>query len=613
MKINRALSFNHLIIAFFVSSIVLLLDFLPFVDIAQRRILDLHFQIRGYEFPNSDIAIIDIDDESVLKMGSWPWPRSHHADLLKILSAREPSVIFYDVIFSEASNLAEDQVLAEEIKRARNVILPFYFSGDRPELFNERDAVFPIPMFRENVLGVGYVNLISDRDGHVRQMLPDHLGFEHASLIMTNKHRPISKQILNRDSALIWINFPGPYPLFKRISFIDLVEQYENPSVQSFLNSLRNKIVLVGFAATGTSMDLKPTVYSPLYPGVGVQASMVHTLLSDRLIHRLNPFYYWLLLFLFSLLTLRLSINRNPVKALLYTFAGLILFFEITQIAFQYRHLWIPFFGFLLSAVFLYIMITFTQLLKMRIKQQLFLRELALAAAIQKNMLPTNIPQIPGLEIAALSLAAKQVGGDFYDVIILNESKCGVLIGDVSGKGIPAALFMAKAISEFRRESDLSLPAQLFQRLNTKFVIEHFSGLFLTLLYGVIDMKEKTITFSNAGHEPLFFYQKKTGTVELTETPKGIPLGVDVNSRFDQKKESINTGDILLLVSDGLREAMNKKKELFGTERIKSALLESVDLSSRLIVDHLENRVRNFVKGASQHDDLTIVCVKFHS
>jgi len=608
---NRAIS-NRLLIVFLVSSIILLIDLIPSVDILERRILDLHFQIRGYEFPNPDIAIIDIDDESVLKMGSWPWLRSRHVDLIKVLSAQHPSVIFYDVIFSESSNALEDQAFAEEIKKAGNVILPFYFSGEDPKLFTEQNAVFPLSIFRQNALAVGYVNLISDQDGHVRQMFPNHSGFEHASLVMAKKHNRNLKEIASLVEP-IWINFPGPYPFFRRISFIDVVEKYEDPSVQSFLRSLQNKIVLVGFTATGTAMDLKPTVYSPLYPGVGLQASMVHTFLSGRLIHRLGRFYHWLLLFLFSFLILRLNTNRNPIKALLYTLASLILFFQITQILFQYGHLWIPFFGFLLAAIFLYSLLTFIQLVRIRIRQEFFSRELALAAAIQQNMLPTEIPQIPGLEIAAISVAARQVGGDFYDVIPLGESKCGVLVGDVSGKGIPAALFMAKSLSEFRRESDLSSPAQTFQKLNTKFVVEHFRGLFLTLLYLVIDMKEKQITFANAGHEPIFFYRKKTESVQLIETSQGIPLGVDINGRFEQKNEPIEKGDILVLISDGVREAMNQKKEFFGIERIKSAISERAESSSKLIIENLEDRIRTFVQGMPQHDDLTILCVKMHS
>ena len=360
-------------------------------------------------------------------------------------------------------------------------------------------------------------------------------------------------------------------------------------------------------------MDLKPTVFSPLYPGVGLQASMVHTFLTGRFIHRLSWPYYWLALFLFSFLILRLIILKNPIQTLLYTLAASVIFFEIGQVLFQYLGLWIPFFGFILAATFLYGLITFIQFVRIRIEREVFGRELLWASTIQKNMLPLEIPDFPGLEIAAMSSPARHVGGDFYDIVPLPDSRCGVLIGDVSGKGIPAALFMAKSLSEFRRESDLGLPGKVFQRLNTKFVSEKFRGLFLTLLYLVIDAKNHKLTFSNAGHEPIFFYQAKTASIQLVTTSSGAPIGVDSASGFEEKSETIQTGDVLVLISDGVREAMNKKREIFGIERITSAILESANLPPKSMVEYIENQVQKFVKDAPQHDDLTLVCVKVSS
>ena len=603
---DRSAFVSQIGFAFIASFLISCLHFIPSFDLLERRILDLYIQIRGPEFPHPDIAIVDIDDESVLKMGSWPWPRSHHSDILKILSAKHPSVIFYDVLFSETSDPVQDQAFSEEIKKAGNVILPFYFFGRDPSQFSEQSAVFPLTMFEANALGIGYVNLISDADGHVRQILPNHLKYEHASQLIAKRH--FGKTFSS--SSPVWINFPGPYTFFRRISFIDIVEHFEDPSVQSFLDSLRGKIVLVGFTATGTALDLKPTVFSPLYPGIGIQASAVHTFLTGKLIRRLSWLYDWLLLFLFSLFILRLSIHKSPLRAFLYTTAALFIFFELSQVLFQYTGLWIPFFGFMLAATFLYGSATLFQFVQIKIEREVFSRELVLAATIQNNMLPAEIPKMPGLEIAAVNLPARQVGGDFYDVIPLGESRCGIVIGDVSGKGIPAALFMAKSLSEFRRETDLDSPGQVFRRLNIKFIQERSNGLFLTLLYLVVDLKEKKLTFASAGHEPLYWYQRKSGAVRLVSTLEGPPLGIDVLGRFEEKSEPVEVGDILILISDGVREAMNKKRELFGSERIKSIITESEKLSPQMIIERLNQEIQKFEKGAQQHDDLTVVCIK---
>ena len=603
----RSAFIGQICFAFVTSLIISSLYLIPAYDLLERRILDLRIQIRGPEFPHPDIAIVDIDDESVLKMGAWPWPRNHHTDILKILAAAKPSVIFYDVLFSETSDPIQDQAFAEEIKKAGNVILPFYFSGRDAREFSEQNAVFPLPMFSAGALDVGYVNLISDADGHVRQVLPKCLNYQHASSLIAKHH---SGKDSGLESKPVWIDFPGPYSFFRKISFIDLIERYEDPSVQTFLSSIQNKIVLVGFTATGTALDLKPTAFSPLYPGIGIQASMVHTFLKGKYIQRLSWPYDWVLLFLFSFFILRLSILKSPLRTFLYTVASLFIFFEIGQVLFQYTLFWIPFFGYLFAAAVLYGVATLSQFVKIKIEREVLSRELVLAATIQNNMLPTELPKMPGLELAAVSLPARQVGGDFYDVVPLGESRCGIVIGDVSGKGVPAALFMAKSISEFRREQDLNHPSQVFQRLNIKFIQEHYKGLFLTLLYLVFDLKQKTITFASAGHEPIYWYQKKSGLVRLVSTLEGPPVGVDPGARFEEKSEPVEVGDILVLISDGVREAMNRRKESFGVERIKNVMIECEKLPAQMITERLNQEVQKFAKGVPQHDDLTVVCVK---
>lgn len=603
--------FNFLT-ALLASSFILLATVFPPFNIIERRFLDLSFQIRGSGNPDPDIVIIDIDDQSLLKIGSWPWPRSIYSDLLKILAEYKPSVVFYDMIFSEKSNDEDDQSFSDGIKNAGNVILPFYFSGQRFNKFSKQSAVFPIPLFRDQAKGTGYVNVVPDTDGHVREFVPTTSGFYHASLAITQLHLKNQGKEMKAfsNSKSILINFPGPYSVFKRISFDQLIENYEAPQVQSFLKSLQNKILLIGHTATGASMDLKPTAFSPQYPGVALQASMLHTFLGGKLIEKLPLPVYFLLLFFFILLILRLSFAENPLKGLLRVSVSLILLFGAVQLAFQYFLLWVPYFGFLIAGSGSFIAVTLVKFVQIRIEREILSRELTLASRIQKSLLPAEIPSIPGLQIAAISLPARHVGGDLYDVLPLPDGKWGICVGDVSGKGIPAALFMAKAISEFRREADSSTPSAVMKRLNTKISSERSSGLFLTLLYLILDPATGRFSFSNGGHEPIFFYEKAKHSVQLLSTQKGAPLGVDLDGGFDEREEVMGSGDILLLQSDGVKEAMNSKREIFGMERIKSFLLESVSLTPSVFIDHLLERVRDFTQDAPQHDDLTVVCAK---
>ncbi len=601
----------------FIASVIafLLISFAP-TNIIERRFLDLSFQIRGSEQPHPDIVVIEIDDVSLAKVGTWPWPRSYHAALLKALSDFKPSVIFYDMIFSEESTKEEDLSFAQEIEKAGNVVLPFYFATQNPKNFQKNPMILPIPLFRDKAEALGFVNVFPDSDGHIREIYltasSSEKRFLHTSLALASTHKRYNQLDLKsfESEKPILINFPGPYENFQRIPFDQFIAAHERTS-KGMIQSLKDRVVLVGLTASGT-VDLKPTAFSSLYPGIGVQASMVHTILGHKFIQKIPALFHFVLLFLFSLLIFRLSSVASPHRAFLYVAATLVLVFESIQLAFQYFYLWIPYFGFLALGSALYVIKTLTQFIKTRYETELMSRELTLAARIQQSFLPANIPIIPGLDVAAITLPARQVGGDLYDILPLDNGRWGICVGDVSGKGVPAALFMAKAISEFRREANAETPSSVMQKLNAKISTEGPSGLFLTFLYLILEPQRKRFVFSNGGHEPILFYQSKKNTIELLSTQEGVPLGVASDMNFDEKDQMGENGDILLLMSDGVKEAMNNKGEIFGFERIKSALLESAHGGdSRSLIDNLLRHIREFVKNSPQHDDITLVCVKF--
>lgn len=582
----------------------------------ERRFLDLAFQIRGAEAPHPDIVIVEINDTSLRKIGSWPWPRSYHRTLLELLEAHHPGGVFYDMIFSEASEEKADRAFAEEIKKAGNVVLPFYFAAQGVDQFSEKTAVYPIPLLKNSARSLGFVNQLPDRDGHLREILlarPAAEGlFLHTSLCLAALHEKWGPKELADfvfpEGTLI--NFPGPYGVFPRIPFDELIGNYGSPALQPLLKSLEGKIVLVGFTAVGTGMDLKPTAFSSLYPGIGIQASMLHTILTKKFIRRLPLLWRGISLFLFALLVLTLARNAFPLKSLLDVTVALGLLFGATQFLFQFAGLWVPYFSFFTLGSLLFLGLKLVEFIKVRFEKELFSRELALASNIQKSFLPKELPEIPGLEVAALSLPAGQVGGDLYDVFALDEGHWGFCVGDVSGKGVPAALFMAKAISELRREATAE-PQEVLQKLNVKIATEGPGGLFLTLLYLVVDPGNRRFFFASGGHEPLLHYKKNNHDAEFLSCREGIPLGILPEGSFRQEEAVAEQGDLLLLLSDGVKEAMNARRETFGLERIQSVVRESAEKSPGEIIQHLLKRIRGFVKDASQHDDLTLVCAKF--
>lgn len=605
------------VIALIASVILFAFSFLPNYEIFERRLLDLSFKIRGAETPHPDLVIVEINDQSLKRIGSWPWPRSFHAALLKVLREQDPKAIFFDMIFSEASNEQDDLVLSYEMEEAGNVILPYYFPAkNRKEIFMKPEGL-PIETFQEKAKALGYVNAFPDIDGYVRELpLTLHKEghrFMNASLAMSSIYANFSEEDFEKfdhNRKTIYINFPGPYSVFRTIPFEYIIAAHNQDWSQSILSGFKNKIILIGHTATGTAMDLKPTAFSPQYPGVALQASAVHTILSNKFISRLPKFILFPLYFLFCLLIVTICRKMSPLKGLLYVATCMLITFEIAILSFQYARFWIPSFGFYILAPTLYLLITLMSFLKVQLEKELLNRELSLATKIQESLLPDSMPEIPQIEIAAFTLPAKHVGGDLYDIVPLSEDKWGVCIGDVSGKGVPAALFMAKSISEFRRETDVLDTSTVVSRLNDKLASDGSSGLFLTMLYLILDPAKGTFSYANGGHEPILHYKKKEGVVDLLKTDAGLPLGIMAGSDFDSKSASWEPGDVLVLQTDGVKEAMNLKREIFDFDRAKKAILEVASAPPNMIIENMHKRILEFAGGAPQHDDTTIVCIK---
>jgi phosphoserine phosphatase RsbU/P len=242
--------------------------------------------------------------------------------------------------------------------------------------------------------------------------------------------------------------------------------------------------------------------------------------------------------------------------------------------------------------------------------------ELAIAAEIQQSFLPDTIAQVEGYEIAARSVMAKEVGGDFFDVIPLEvvplgTGKLGIMIADVSGKGIPAALFMALSRIVVRVNAVWygSRPAQAIRDANTIIAHDTKSGMFVTLFYGYLDSSTRTLTYVNAGHNPPIHFRAADRTLsELSAT--GIAVGVLPDSQYTQAGVQLVPGDILVLYTDGITEAENAGLEMFGLERLQTTILASHGLSAQDICQKILDAVRSFTGDHPQSDDITLMVIR---
>lgn len=241
--------------------------------------------------------------------------------------------------------------------------------------------------------------------------------------------------------------------------------------------------------------------------------------------------------------------------------------------------------------------------------------ELMIAAGIQKDFLPETLPQPDHFSIAAKNLPAKEVGGDFFDVIPLDDSdesgqKTGVLIADVSGKGMPAALFMALSGIVVRvLATRHSSPAKVITAVNTIISTNSRSGMFVTLFYGILSDSPLTFTFINAGHNPPLLFRAGPGTAEELQG-SGVALGVIGDYEYQQHSAALTCGDLIVLYTDGITEAMNERQEMFGTARFIQAVEENIMCSPQEIIDAVIERVLAFSENEPQFDDITIMAIR---
>ncbi len=238
--------------------------------------------------------------------------------------------------------------------------------------------------------------------------------------------------------------------------------------------------------------------------------------------------------------------------------------------------------------------------------------ELAVGRKIQLSLLPEKLPEIPGWEFAAVYQSARQVSGDFYDFYDLpgGAGKTGILIADVVDKGVPAALFMALSRTVIR---SMALngrgPAAVLEKANKLILKDSRASLFLTAFYAVLDKHSGCICFANAGHNRPLLLRKKTGQIqELSEG--GSLLAVLPYLNLDEQEIQMEPGDTLVMYTDGLTEAMNEQREIFGEERLWSVIEANGDKDAQAMMEAILGAVEDFVKEVARSDDLTLIVLK---
>jgi sigma-B regulation protein RsbU (phosphoserine phosphatase) len=247
------------------------------------------------------------------------------------------------------------------------------------------------------------------------------------------------------------------------------------------------------------------------------------------------------------------------------------------------------------------------RLLAESIEAEALEKQVRMAADVQQRMIPQKAPELPGVELAAVYVPSFDLGGDFYDYIELPDGNLGLVIADVSGKGVPASLIMASVRAALRAQVDnVYYLYEVMSRLNKMLCRDTKSSEFVTLFYGVLDTRNKRFTYCNAGHPPAMLLRDG----KITElTTDNMVLGIDPTETFRQQFIDLKPNDLLLLYTDGLPDAMNFKDETFGRQRILDAFGKG-GTSAETVAQGILWDMRRFVGMTRRTDDVTMIVAR---
>ncbi len=241
-------------------------------------------------------------------------------------------------------------------------------------------------------------------------------------------------------------------------------------------------------------------------------------------------------------------------------------------------------------------------------------QDLQVAHEIQRILLPSNAPEVAGYQISGINIPARHVSGDYYDYIATDENHCGVVIADVSGKGVPASLIMAMCRSVLRSQASGQLSAaSVLHRVNEQLFPDIREDMFISMAYVILDETSPVVTLCRAGHDAPLLYKAKEKSVSKINPP-GMALGIDSGGVFNRITGdfslTLETDDCLILYTDGVTEALDKIGEEFGMENVIKSIQASASDGAAAIIARLTDDLRAFVGTHPQNDDITLIAIR---
>ncbi len=599
------------------------------------RVYDLGIQMKSSPVRIGDVVVVAIDRISLENCFVHPvFPISQHlnqhAEVIRRLDSAGAALIVLDLLFDQLDTTNADQLnrFSSVVNKTNKVILATSIETHKlksitgGQVITEKRLAHPPAHLRSAALDIGLADVPLDPDGVIRRCYygKQFLGRYIPSLSHVTATRYSNRQL---STSVTDSTFYVDYSLLNLVARISYERVLTGANWQGVV---RDKIVIVGLTENG-SIDnhLTPVSahgqsgYSQL-SGVEIQAVALETLLFGESLLPLKIKYSLLggmaLLVIFGYLAKKLGAVLSMAATLfvlsllvvggLMAVAGLSAILPVGPLILG-----------IMSIEALTLIQRTTLLRNVAFRTEKLLKDIKAdmsdAGAIQKNLQPTTLPTSDLLETAALQITSREVGGDYYDFVEFGNDKLGILIADVSGKGVPGALIMANVQAKFRdlARPDLS-PAGVLAELNkTVMAVGRSQFRFITLFYGILDYVTLELEYSNAGHcYPIVCSAQ--GEVTLIQE-SGVPIGLFVGAAWQNYRETLNHGDTICLYTDGVSEAGSEDSTVqFGQQRLANCVRESRHESAEDIKRYIHESCRQFVGKEQFDDDWTLIVVKLH-
>jgi adenylate cyclase len=612
------------------------------------------------ERKSSPAIVVAIDERSLAEFGQWPWPRARIAELVRAIAASRPAAIGLDILFSEPDATSPDgsgdAALARAIRGHKVVLgiagLPYrdsrfaappgtapvrLYASHPPRLARFEGQLQSLPELDRAAAGRGLIN--DDTGGLVVRRVPlmAQIGDLYVPSLAVEMVRVAAgldslRVRAGRDDRLVlnlgdvavpaqgdgklWLHF-GRDERGRFVSAADVLRAREP------LPILRSRLVLIGVTGLGL-VDQKMTPLGERVPGVEIHQQLLEQIFDGGYLRR--PYAArWIeagLLLAGGLLTI-VAVPALRVWASCTLFAALLAVLAATGLLAFARGLLIdaasPALG--LIAVFGTVLAATLaeadrQRRAMREAAARVAGELSAARRIQMGLLPSPEALFGGerrVAVAALLEPARTIGGDFYDCAMIGPDRLFFVVGDVSGKGLPASLFMALSKTLLKSAAlDAGRDAgAVLDRANAEIGREDPEALFVTAFAGILDLRSGMLEYANAGHEPPY-RGRPGGAPERFEIADGPPLCVLGDFAYKTRYRQLVPGEWICVMTDGVTEAMDASHALYGTERVKAVLGGlAADCAPREIIRALHDDVERFVRGASASDDLALLCLRW--